>query len=145
MIDIFGHNRTARSAGEIASSEFAAISVGGQNALVQNFQANYTQQVDQIFEVGDTNIHFVPGRASGTINVTKLVGSGGFFSIWRGNTCGRITPVSVRVDGGKCGFTGSARLNFDGGIIQSFSLSMNAQQLQIAESASILVASMSAA
>lgn len=145
MIDFFGYNRTARSTGNIASSEFAIISVGGQQSLVQNMNVSYQQQVDQVVEVGDTNINFVPGRAQGSVSVSKLVGAGGFFSGWRGTQCGRITPISVRVSGGKCGFTGNGRLNFDGGIIQSVSLSMSAQQLQIAETANILVASMSAA
>ncbi len=145
MQDIFTYNRTARSSGEVASSEFAVISMGGKQSLVQSVQANYGQTIETVTQIGDVNVYWMPGRAQGAVSCSKLVGSGGFLSGWRGTECGKITPMSVNVSGGRCGFTGSGSLTFDGGIIENVSISLNSQQLQISESAQIRVASMAAA
>lgn len=144
MQDIFNYNRTAKSSGQVASSEFAVISMGGKQSLVQSVNAQYGQTIEAITQVGDVNVYWMPGRASGSVSCSKLVGSGGFLSGWRGSECGRITPLSVNVSGGRCGFTGAGSLTFDGGIIESVTITLNSQQLQISETAQIKVASMSA-
>lgn len=144
MLDILGYDRTARSSGEIASSEFAAITIGTRQSLVQNVNVSYQQQIETVLEVGDTNVYWVPGRAQGNIQMSKLVGAGGFFNGLRDTDCGRIDPISVNVAGGRCGYVGQGQLRFDGGIIESFGMSMSAAQLQIMQTTNIRVASMSA-
>lgn len=144
MQDIFNYNRSSKSAGQVASSEFAVISMGGKQSLVQSVTVNYGQMVTPITQVGDVNIYFMAGRAQGSVNCAKLVGAGGFLSGWRGAECGKITPMSVNLSGSRCGFVGKGSLTFDGGILESVTITLSAEQLQISESATIKIASMSA-
>lgn len=144
MQDIFNYNRTSKSAGQVASSEFAVISMGGKQSLVQSVTVQYGQQVTPLTQIGDVNIYFMAGRAQGSVTCAKLVGAGGFLAGWRGSDCGKITPMSVNLAGGRCGFSGSGSLTFDGGILESVTITLSSEQLQISESAQIRIASMSA-
>ena len=144
MQDIFNYNRTSKSSGQVASSEFAVISMGGKQSLVQSVTVSYGQQIQPITQIGDVNIYLMAGRAQGSVNATKLVGGGGFLSGWAGRECGKITPMSVNMSGGRCGFTGKGSLSFDGGVLESVNITLSAEQLQISESATIKIASMSA-
>lgn len=144
MKDIFNYNRTSKSAGQVASSEFAVISMGGKQSLVQSVAIRYGQAVVPVTQIGDVNIYFMSGRAQGTVDCGKLVGGGGFLSGWRDTDCGRITPMGVNLAGGKCGVSGSGSLSFDGGILSSVSITLSSAELQISESAQIMIASMSA-
>ncbi len=144
MQDIFNYNRTQKSAGQVASSEFAVVSMGGRQSLVQQVTVQYGQTITPITQIGDVNIYLMAGRASGTVNCTKLVGSGGFLSGWRNRECGKITPMSVNMSGSRCGFSGRGSLSFDGGILESVQITLSSEQLQISESATIRIASMSA-
>jgi hypothetical protein len=143
MSDIFGYNRTARSTGQIASSEFAVVTIGGIQSLVQNTQVNYGQDIRTIFEIGNPNIYWVPGHASGTVDCTSLVGPGGFFAGWKGGKCGAISPISISTSGGTC-YTGNASLYFDGGIIARVSATLTAGTMEISQSVSVQVATMMA-
>ncbi len=143
MADLFGYNRSGTSLGQVASSEFAAVNIGGKLALVQSAEVTYAQQIDEVKAVGDSNIYWLPGRPSGSINVTKLVGSGGFFDGFTAGTCGQISGVSVNLSGGECGFSGAGSLSFTGAVIQQFSLSMSSQNQTISETAQIKVATIS--
>jgi hypothetical protein len=100
MADFFGHNRTIRSSNQLASSEYARITVGSRVDLAQSVAANYAQQIRPIFEIGAPSIFFVSGHAQGTVNVGRLVGAGGFFSNFNAQNCGRIQPVSISGGGG---------------------------------------------
>lgn len=143
MEDILGYNRTAQSSGQIASSEFAVIKVGKVVTLVQSVNINYGQEIRTIFVVGDVNAYWVPGHAMGNIDVSSLVGPGGFFAAWKGTKCGSISPVSITAGRGTCGFsTGDSTIRFDGGMIERVSLTIQQGQLEMAQSASVKVASM---
>lgn len=144
MRDFLGYERNARSDGQVASSEFAIVSIGGRQSLVQNIGIQYGQTIETVTQVGDPNLYWMPGRAQGSVNCTKLVGANGFLSGWRGTECGKITPMSVSVAGGKCGFSGNGNLTFDGGIIESVNINLSSSTLQISESVNIRVASLSA-
>lgn len=144
MQDIFNYNRSTKSSGQIASSEFAVVSMGGQQSLVQNVLVNYGQQVTPITQLGDVNIYLMGGRAQGTVNCTKLVGAGGFLDGWKNRDCGKITPMSVNLSGSRCGFVGRGGLSFDSGLLQNVTITLSSEQLQISESATIAIASLSA-
>jgi hypothetical protein len=143
MADLFGYSRTGNAIGQVASAEYAAVNVGGKLALVQSVEVSYQQQIDEVKAVGDSNVYWVPGRPSGTINVSKLVGTGGFFKDWSQGQCGEITSLSVNLNGGNCGFSGSGSLSFTGAVVETFSLSMSAQQHTVSETAAIRVATIS--
>lgn len=144
MADLFGYNRDGASLGQVASSEFAFVSIGGgKSALVQSFSVTYSQQIDDVKAVGDSNIYWVPGRPTGSINTSKLVGPGGFFSGWSTGQCGQLSSVGVNLSGGNCGFSGSGNLQFTGAVVEQFSLEMSSGNQTISESAQIRVATVS--
>jgi hypothetical protein len=144
MPDVFGYENNVKNSGSIASAQFAHITTGDRQALVQQVTVNYGQQIDTVTVVGDPNIYWVPGKPSGTLDVTKLVGADGFFQGWKGNTCGKINNLAVSVDGTHCGFTGSGNMTFSGGIIARLSVTLGSGALTIAETCSIQIASLSA-
>lgn len=143
MADLFGYSRTGNAIGQVASSEYAAVSAGSKLALVQSVAVQYQQQIDEVKAVGDSNIYWVPGRPSGSITVEKLVGSGNFFSGWSAGQCGEISSLSVNLQGGACGVSGGGSLSFTGAVVESFSLNMSSQNHTVSESATIKVATIS--
>lgn len=144
MNDIFNYNRNTQATAQIASSEFARITLGGATNLMQQFQLQYGQQIETVLVLGDSNIYWVPGRPQGIINAGNLVGANGFFEGLRDTQCGKLTPINVTLDGGRCQVSSKGSLDFDAGIIESFSLSMSAQSMQITQGVSVRVASMRA-
>ncbi len=76
--------------------------------------------------------------------VGSLVGPDGFFGAWKGTKCGEIRPISIAAGKGQCGFsTGTSTIRFDGGMIERVSLTITQGQLEMAQTCSIKVASMS--
>ena len=144
MKDILGYDREIKTA-HLASSEFAAITIGSassKEALVQDIQFQYAQQIGEVVQVGDVNIYLMPGRPSGSCTIQKLVGDGGFFSGFKDGACGIISGVNVTVEPGQCGYVGGGQLSFTNGIISQLSASINAQNLQIGNTISIRLASL---
>jgi hypothetical protein len=147
--DFFGYNREVKANGQIMSTEFAVISLGaGKLALVQSVQAAYTQQAQPKFESGSPVLYWLTGQPSGNIQVAKLVGKGGFLSGFSSlkDSCGKLLGATISSDGtGGCsaGFNGKS-LTFAGGVCAQVGISWNVQNLEVQESATIQVASMSA-
>lgn len=142
MADLFGYTKSGNAIGQVASNEFATVNVGGKLALAQNVTVQYQQKIDEVRALGDSNIYWVPGRASGSINISKLVGTGGFFSGWGIGACGAVNGISVSLGGSAC-FSGGGNLSFTGAVAESFSLEMNSQSQTISETCMIRVASIS--
>ena len=143
--DIFGYSDTTRKLGQVASSEFASVRIGDgeKNALIQDVQINYEHRIDEVVQVGSSEIYWLPGRPSGTINVSKLVGAGGFFKGWKGE-CGAIDILEVGLQNGRCQFKGGGGVKFAGGLVQSLSTRLSSQQQTITESAVIRASGMTA-
>lgn len=144
MPDVFGYDQTVNTSGSIASSQYAAVTTGSKQMLVQSVNVTYGQQVDTVTVVGDTNVYWIPGKPSGTLDISKLVGSGGFFDGWKGQTCGKISNLAVNVDGSYCNFTGTGSMSFANGVITRLTMSLGTDRLTIAQGCSIQVASLSA-
>jgi hypothetical protein len=147
MADIFGYDKPANSSGQVASSDFAAITIGSKNSLVQNVTASYTQRVEEITQVGDSQIYWLPGSPQGKLDVDKLVGVGKFFEGWQLDNCGKIASASVSLGGGgsnKCNLAGSGTISFAGAVVESVSIKLGSQQKTIGETISVKVTSLSA-
>jgi len=63
------------------SAELAKLNFGGvvSNALVQNVNATYVQNISRLYEVGNgtygqTNIYYVGGRTQGTLGLGRVLG-----------------------------------------------------------------------
>lgn len=139
---IFNTNRNTRSKAQIASSEYALVTIGARTELGQSIQGAYNRQIQTIFEIGSPAIMWLAGHEQGTLTFQRLVGSRGFFSGWEGDQCGSIRPVSVSLSGGPCVAAASGGLSFDGTMIEGVNFSMQAGTLEITEGVSLRVASM---
>ena len=143
--DVFGYENNIKTSGQIASADFARISVkqgGGQNALVQSVEVTYRQAIEEVIQVGSPQIFWMPGRPQGTITMGSLVGNDGFFTDWTGGECGSIDTASIRVDGGKCNFEGRGGLSFSGAIVESLTASITVGKQTISQGATIRTAGM---
>jgi len=145
MADIFTYEHQDRNGGQVASSDYAVVSIGtNRNALTQSVDVQYGQKIEEVTQVGSTQIYWMPGRPSGTVTIKALVGKGGFFQGWKNKKCGVIANATVRLDAGKCGFGGAGKMTFRGGIIESVNSQINTQQQTIAHGATIKIASLEA-
>jgi hypothetical protein len=145
MIDFFGYEKTVKSGDQIASSEFALITMGQRQSLVQSVQAQYGQEVKSVFEIGAPVVYWVRGHSSGSISMSRLVGVNGFFASLGdvAANCGAITPVDIQLSGGgNCYAQASGGLTFDGGVAQGVSMNIGAGQIEITESVQMMVANM---
>lgn len=146
--DILGYSRDIRPNGQIFSSEFATISMGGRMALVQGVQASYGQTVTPKFEVGSPTLYWLTGQPMGQVQIGRLVGRGGFFDSFGTveDSCGSLIGLKIGLDGtGGCTAAqggGGSGLSFDGGVVANLTASFNAGDLQVQEGATIQVASM---
>jgi hypothetical protein len=142
--DVFTYENNIKTSGQVASSDFARISVkkgGGENSLVQSCEVRYGQQIEEVTQVGSTQIFWLPGRPQGTINIGTLVGSEGFFSDWAA-PCGKIDTASIRVSGGACDFEGQGTLHFSGAVVEALTASITTGRQTISQSATVRVGSM---
>jgi len=145
--DIYGVSREVRSSKELGSSEFAVITVGSARpTLVQSMSYNYGREVSTVYEVGSSGIYFQTGRGSGRAELGRVVGRDGFQSLLQSNQgdCGIISGITVQLNGNECNAkpNGRARISFDAGIITEVGGSFTSGQLNISESATLLLAGM---
>jgi hypothetical protein len=144
--DVFSYDNNIKTEGQVASSDFARIAISAgqtRNALVQSVDVSYQQQIEEITQVGSTQIYWLPGRPQGRIGVQSLVGADGFFSDWKG-PCGKIDTASIKVQDGKCDFKGKGSLFFEGAVVESLTANMSTGRQTISQGANIRVAHMKA-
>jgi hypothetical protein len=141
----FGTRRETRSRAQLASSEYALVTIGRRSELGQSVQGSYTRQIQTIFEIGTPTVTWLAGHESGQLNFQRLVGKNGFFDGWQGDECGVITPVAIGLGGGPCVAAASGGLRFDGAMIESLNWTLSAGTLEITEGVALRVASMSRA
>lgn len=145
MSDIYGYNRTNTSFAQIASSEYAAVSLGssGGSSLLQSFSAAYQRDLKPFFALGDPNIYWVSGFPQGQMSVERAVGKSGFFNGLSGS-CGVLGAVNINASGGQaCASGGGAgSVNFTGAVLSAVRLQMRAGQSEIIEGADMRFSSM---
>ena len=146
--DFFGYSREVKPNGQITSSEFATLYMGGKMDLVQNVTAQYGQSVNAKFEVGSPTLYWVTGQPQGSVNFGRLVGRGGFLSRFGElkDSCGKIVKLHIGLDGtGGCTAAqgaGGSGVNFDGGVPESLQIQFSAGTLEVSEGVAIKVASL---
>jgi len=143
MKTVFNSERRTRSAGRVASSEYAIVTVGGRSELGQNISGTYSRNIATIHELGSPGVIWVPGFESGTLTFSRLVGTAGFFSGWTGSACGVLNPVSVDLGAGECVAIASGGLRFSDAMIESFNFAMQAGNVEITEGVSMRIGGMS--
>jgi hypothetical protein len=143
--DIFGVSREVKTSDELASSEFATLSLGGGSpALIQDINYSYRRDVASIYEVGSSAVYFQAGRASGTLDLKRIIGKSGFHSLLSEGKCGVIQAVNISVKGSDCSASPArGQLTFDTGVVTSVSGNFSAGQLNISEDMSMVVSGLS--
>ena len=129
MRDVFSYDNNIATSGQVASADYARVSVkagGGRNALVQSVDVSY-----------------LPGRPMGRIGIQSLVGSDGFFADWKA-PCGKIDTASISIEGGNCDFEGQGSLFFKGAVVESLNANLSTGRQTISQGASVRVANMRA-
>ena len=146
MRDVFSYDNNIATSGQVASADYARVSVkagGGRNALVQSVDVSYQQQIEEVTQVGNTQIYWLPGRPMGRIGIQSLVGSDGFFADWKA-PCGKIDTASISIEGGNCDFEGQGSLFFKGAVVESLNANLSTGRQTISQGASVRVANMRA-
>lgn len=143
MNSIFNTARTKPATGRIASSQYAVITVGGNSELIQTVQGTYGRTVESYYEIGSTNVMWVPGSEEGTLGIGRLIGNAGFFSGWEGNECGIISPIAINLSGGPCVAQAKGGLQFQDAMVVSVSFTMQAASPGITEDIQLKVGTFS--
>lgn len=89
---------------------------GLTGVLMQNFQIQYGQSVSRIYELGaqgqPTNIYYIGGRASGSLNVAHVIGPGVsmklFYESFSDVCKARNNDCKIQLSANACGFTGGS-------------------------------------
>jgi hypothetical protein len=137
MSDIYG--RSVVPVGGVYSSDTARMTISsaletGVGALVQQVEMNYTQAVNQIFELGSNSVYMNLGRAVGQLTVGKIL-SNVDFNRALFNSCSGGGTVVIQASSG-CFGQGTATLSqktLTGVFITQYGVVMSTQDLLIRE------------
>lgn len=134
MADFFGFSKEVKGPGSIASSSAVLVSVGGGKVnLAQSVQIEYSRTIEPHYELGDDNVYFTVAPASGTCDITRLVGEGAMLSPFKSsNNCG-LETVQVASSGNGCG--GDIGVVTMRGLAQKVTVSANVQGFTVTDGA----------
>ena len=150
--DIFGYKRNPKPESVFSTEEsmltFAGGGRGGTTTanmvgyLVQQWQTNYQQQVQEIFEIGTNALYWVKGRPVGQGSIGRIIGekdavagSGRFFPDAAYDLCDGGAMVNITAESGMCEDYDAAQLNItmDGVVVTSIGFAMRVQDVMINE------------
>ena len=155
--DIFGYDRPAPQA--VFSSDMARMTVssgsGGdmniENCLVQNWNVTYRHDVQEIYEIGSSQLYWVKGHPVGEGSLGRIVGSAPnatkalrFFSDNAYNMCNGGDTYDITLIPGLCRsgsnlitdsqqVTDTVTLKLTGCVVTSIGFTINAQDVKISE------------
>lgn len=155
MPDVFGYNRPA-TVTQVFSNENSLLQFSSNGAakdakgyLVQNWQINYSQELQEIFELGSNNIYWVKGRPQGGGQFGRVVGAKGsakeFFDPKAFNICDGGANMTLTVSSGSCGPGENKvlRLAMTSVVVQSLAYSANVGDTRVGEAIQFRFASLS--
>lgn len=81
MNDVFGYKRNSKPYG-VFSSEGTSLTIGDANTandayLVQSWEVRYSQDVQELFELGSDRLYWAKGRPVGQGTIGRVVGAMG--------------------------------------------------------------------
>jgi len=131
--DIFGYKRNAKPDG-VFSSEDSSLTIGDANKaaagyLVQNWNVEYNQDVQELFEIGSNRLYWAKGRPVGRGVVGRIVGSqnpdmpadkGGLFPENAYDICNGGATMTIKAIGGHCQ-TGDTAVKLNKGVMLKMS------------------------
>lgn len=118
--------------------------IGDEDMLVQNFTAQYQQNVNRLYEVGSFKTYFIAGRTSGTMQIKRIVGGKGIganFIKQFADVCKiQGNHFSISLSAGCSSGQDLGSLQFEGVVITSIAYSVAAQDMIINEDFTLLFA-----
>jgi hypothetical protein len=157
MPDIFGYNRNPKPAAAFSTDDsvLTIASVGGTGdgggggLLVQNWNINYQQQVQEIFELGSNALYWSKARPQGQGTLQRIVGVSvpgvrlGLFPEEAFDVCKGGAKFDFTVGGGGCppseGLANTktrVKIKMDGCLITSIGFSADVQDTRLMENIS---------
>jgi hypothetical protein len=141
--DIFGYKRSGKPRGVISSSE-AVLTISGAEepvgALIQDWQVQYQQEINEIFELGSDQVYWIKGRPKGEGSVGRIVAFKNvkFFSPAAYDVCQGGDTVSITAGAGACYVSEgleaqTVALTLGGTIVTSIQFSSQVQDTLIQE------------
>jgi hypothetical protein len=133
--DIYGYDRDG-SPQAVFSADTATLTFGDIDAasglyMIQDWQVGYAQDVQEIFELGSSNIYWVRGRPQGQGQVNRIVGGVGFqrfFPAAAFDVCQGGAGASIAAASGTCeGAGATVSLNIEGVIVTNLGFSSSVQ------------------
>ena len=110
---------------------------------VQQWSAQYQQQVNPVYEVGSSKVYFAVRAASGTLTIGRIVGKNAqSLNKLFGSICDKPKDVSIAATENCYNTEGKVTLTMKGVIPQSIGWSGNAQNAYVEEQVTAVFASM---
>jgi hypothetical protein len=146
-MSFFGKNRQAKSTQTFASPDYVKLTIGGSNGvdsgLANSIQGELSQNIQDLYVIGEPSVYFGVGPSTGSINIGRYATCGKLFKDVNGDACGFIQSVAINA-GGKDGCScGGVSATFTGGIIQGVGFTVQAGQTFITETLNIKVSDFS--
>ena len=149
--DVFGYKRNPKADG-VFSTENSTLLVGdGSTAavafMVQNWNVEYNQDVQELFEIGSNNLYWAKGRPVGRGSIGRIVGAkgadtenSGLFPKDAYDICNGGATMKINATGGHCD-TGSTKYRLNKGlnlamggcVVTSIGFAMSVQDVRIME------------
>jgi hypothetical protein len=140
MADIFGYKRNPKPESVFSNEESYFTMSGMEDAtgmLVQSWQANYQQQVQELFEIGTQALYWVKGRPVGQGTLGRVVGKKGnplFFPDEGYDICEGGVKLDINAKSGVCDNAGAGiKISMDGCIVTNIGFSMQVQDTFLRE------------
>ena len=143
-IDIYGRAVDLSTPIAADATRLLFNDVGNDDVLVQNFAAQYQQNINRLWEVGSANTYFVAGRTMGSISIKRVIGGQGpseqFIQTF-GNVCNiQKNQFTIQLQEGCTSSHTQGGLTFSGVVINSIGYSITASDMIINEDISCLFA-----
>lgn len=134
--DKFGYDRTVTGPGTVMTGDFALLDLGGRVGLAQGVSITYSQNVQQIREVGDADVFLTTGDPVGQLSTNTWVSKAGFFTNLPQGTCGSVEQAVVSLGGkGNCATVNSqSAVHMSGIVAQSYGVQLQAGNQPISTS-----------
>lgn len=149
--DVFGYKRNPKADG-VFSTENSSLLIGdantaGQAFMVQNWNVEYNQDVQELFEIGSNNLYWAKGRPVGRGSVGRIVGAMdpdkpgfGIFPSDAYDICNGGATMKINATGGHCD-TGDTKYKLNKGlkitmggcVVTSIGFAMTVQDVRIME------------
>jgi hypothetical protein len=146
-MSFFGKNRQAKSTQEFASPDYVKLTLGSSNGvssgLANSIQGELSQNIQDLYVIGEPSVYFGVGPSTGSINIGRYASCGGLFSDISGGACGFLQSVALKAEGKDACSCGGVSGTFTGGILQSVGFQIQAGQTFITETLSIKVSDFS--